>query len=187
MAFRIQLRRDTSALWEINNPLLLQGEAGYETDTRYLKVGDGITYWNSLSYFVGMTGPTGLIGPTGPAGSTGSAGQTGPTGPIGYNVYTALLTQSSTSAPVATILQNTIGNIVWSYGSTGNYVATLAGAFPSGKVITFLNNTRTNSICTIERSTDNTLLLQSVITDSLPFLFTDALLTDASLEIRVYP
>lgn len=48
-----------------------------------------------------------------------------------YKVYTALLTQSSTSAPVATILENTLGNVVWGYTSAGVYTATLVGAFPA--------------------------------------------------------
>jgi hypothetical protein len=50
-----------------------------------------------------------------------------------YKVYTALLTQSGTTAPVATVLENTIGNIVWSYSTPGSYLATLTGAFTNGK------------------------------------------------------
>ena len=47
-----------------------------------------------------------------------------------YKVYTALLTQSGTSAPVATVLENTIGDIVWSYGGkTGAYLASIEGGF----------------------------------------------------------
>lgn len=38
-----------------------------------------------------------------------------------YLVYTALLTQSGTSAPVATVLQNTLGTVTYSYNSLGNY------------------------------------------------------------------
>jgi hypothetical protein len=93
MAFRIQMRRDTSANWEINNPVLLLAEMGYETDTNQAKFGNGIDPWNDLAYFapVGDTGPTGPVGPpgTGPAGpagapgATGSAGAAGPTGSAG--------------------------------------------------------------------------------------------------------
>jgi hypothetical protein len=54
-------------------------------------------------------------------------------GPSAYKVYTALLTQSGTNPPVATILENTIGNIVWSYSGVGQYSATLTGAFPVDK------------------------------------------------------
>jgi hypothetical protein len=187
MAFRVQVRRDTGQRWSLNNPILLNGEMGFNIDTSQFKIGDGTTPWNSLSYWSGGIGPVGPTGPIGLIGPTGPAGQTGPTGPVGYQVYIALLNQVGIIAPVATVLQNTIGNIVWSYSSAGNYVATLAGAFPSDKVVMFLNNTRVNSICSIQRSNDNALLLQIVITDSLPFLFADSLLNNASLEIRVYP
>jgi hypothetical protein len=50
MATQIQLRRDTAANWTSTNPTMAQGEAGYETDTGKLKVGDGTTAWNSLVY-----------------------------------------------------------------------------------------------------------------------------------------
>ena len=63
MAFRIQIRRDTSTNWAVNNPVLLEGEFGYETDTTYMKIGDGTTPWNSLSYWsLGATGGTGATG-----------------------------------------------------------------------------------------------------------------------------
>ena len=49
-------------------------------------------------------------------------------------VYRALLTQTGTDAPVATVLENTLGgDVVWTRGLTGIYFGTLAGAFPSGK------------------------------------------------------
>jgi hypothetical protein len=44
------LRNDTAANWTTENPVLLQGEVGVETDTRRMKVGDGTTAWNSLLY-----------------------------------------------------------------------------------------------------------------------------------------
>lgn len=50
MATRIQIRRDTSANWEANNPVLALGEPGLETDTFIIKYGDGSTAWNSLPY-----------------------------------------------------------------------------------------------------------------------------------------
>jgi hypothetical protein len=87
MAFRIQMRRDTSANWEINNPVLLLAEMGYETDTNQAKFGNGIDPWNDLAYFApgGNAGPTGPEGPagTGPAGPAGSAGPTGAAGSAG--------------------------------------------------------------------------------------------------------
>lgn len=50
MPVQIQLRRDTSANWESENPTLALGEPGLETDTGRLKYGDGSTAWNSLAY-----------------------------------------------------------------------------------------------------------------------------------------
>lgn len=54
----------------------------------------------------------------------------------GYLVYTALLTQSGTDAPVATVLQNTLGGtVVWTRNGVGDYTGTLTGAFLAGKTI----------------------------------------------------
>ena len=47
---RIQLKKDTSEAWRINNPVLLDGEACYESDTNLMKVGDGIHRWLELDY-----------------------------------------------------------------------------------------------------------------------------------------
>lgn len=46
----VLLRHDTAANWAAKNPVLREGEVGIETDTRYLKIGDGSTAWNSLKY-----------------------------------------------------------------------------------------------------------------------------------------
>ena len=51
MATKIQVRRDTAANWTSVNPTLSDGELGYETNTGYMKIGDGSTAWSSLSYF----------------------------------------------------------------------------------------------------------------------------------------
>ena len=48
-AFQKQ-RRDTASNWTSNNPTLLAGEFGYETDTKKIKIGDGSTAWQSLDY-----------------------------------------------------------------------------------------------------------------------------------------
>lgn len=48
---RIQVRRGNASSWVSVNPILSQGEFGYEVDTGKLKVGDGQNAWNSLAYF----------------------------------------------------------------------------------------------------------------------------------------
>ena len=50
MSVKIQFRRDTAANWTSSNPILGQGEFGYETDTMKYKLGTGSTAWNSLAY-----------------------------------------------------------------------------------------------------------------------------------------
>lgn len=56
-----------------------------------------------------------------------------------YKVYTALLTQSGTDAPTATVLENNLGGtVVWARSDIGEYTATLTGAFTVDK--TFLPN-----------------------------------------------
>ena len=47
---QILLRADTAANWSSVNPILAAGEIGTEVDTSLLKVGDGVTAWNALSY-----------------------------------------------------------------------------------------------------------------------------------------
>ena len=54
MADLLKIRKDTAANWQQNNPVLQAGEPGYETDTNFLKIGDGITAWNELKYFQTM-------------------------------------------------------------------------------------------------------------------------------------
>lgn len=60
MPIQIQYRRGTFLEWEAADPLLAEGEVGYETDTAQFKIGDGINSWNDLEYASGQTGPSGL-------------------------------------------------------------------------------------------------------------------------------
>lgn len=46
----IQPRRGTAAQWADANPVLAEGELGYETDTRKAKRGVSGVHWNDLSY-----------------------------------------------------------------------------------------------------------------------------------------
>ncbi len=46
---RFKLRRGTSAQWAVN-PVLAAGEPGWETDTKKMRVGDGVTPFLSLPY-----------------------------------------------------------------------------------------------------------------------------------------
>lgn len=50
MANQIQIRRDTSANWASINPVLTNGEIGYDTTLKRFKIGDGSTAWTSLLF-----------------------------------------------------------------------------------------------------------------------------------------
>ncbi|MCX7731620.1 MAG: hypothetical protein N2248_00420 [candidate division WOR-3 bacterium] len=50
----IQPIHHTAAEWETLNPVLKLNEIGIETDTRKIKIGDGKTAWNNLTYSGGV-------------------------------------------------------------------------------------------------------------------------------------
>ena len=47
---RIQIRRDIALNWTTKNPVLLYGEVGFDMTANNIKIGDGVTPWNSLEY-----------------------------------------------------------------------------------------------------------------------------------------
>ena len=103
-----------------------------------------------------------------------------------YKVYSALLTQAGTDAPVATVLENTLGgNIVWTRDDIGSYIGTLVGAFTENK--TWCSATKAAIVTgasNIDISRDNSdsiLILNYLPTDTSY----DNL--NVSIEIRVYP
>ncbi|KAF2331413.1 hypothetical protein [Flavobacterium nitrogenifigens] len=85
----------------------------------------------------GLTGTTGTF--TGVLSATTIYGRIN-----GVKKYVALVAQSGTTAPTVTVLENSVGNIVWSRTATGYYTGTLSSAFPTGKC-TFLATTNTPS------------------------------------------
>lgn len=46
----IQFKRGTSLRWAELNPVLAEGEPGYDTTNKKLKIGDGETAWRDLPY-----------------------------------------------------------------------------------------------------------------------------------------
>jgi hypothetical protein len=51
----MQQRRGTSNQWASANPILNEGEIGWESDTNQFKIGDGTNHWGNLSYFIDET------------------------------------------------------------------------------------------------------------------------------------
>lgn len=46
----IQVRRGSQSDWIAQNPILSEGEFGFETDTNRLKIGNGYSNWKNLEY-----------------------------------------------------------------------------------------------------------------------------------------
>jgi hypothetical protein len=52
MATRIQMRRGSTSDWNTADPILNEGEIGYNTTLGQIKVGDGSSSWSELEYLV---------------------------------------------------------------------------------------------------------------------------------------
>ena len=72
---RVQHKRMTAAEWRSSSLILLEGEIGVESDTGYLKVGDGRSVFTSLKYLTGPKGDRGEKGQQGEQGAPGRDGQ----------------------------------------------------------------------------------------------------------------
>jgi len=100
-----------------------------------------------------------------------------------YKVYTALLTQTGTSAPTAIVLDNTLGGtIVWTRNVQGTYTGTLNGAFTTNKTALFHTVTNSNSI-SMNSNNSNSVVI-SVNNFSAGAI--DGGLANTTIEIRVY-
>lgn len=77
MAARLQVRRGKASRWKELNPVLAWGEIAHEIDTNFLKIGDGVSDWNSLPYFEGKQGLQGIQGEKGEKGDQGDIGPRG--------------------------------------------------------------------------------------------------------------
>lgn len=175
MSFPVTTRcPQTAADWTAANPTLDQFEVGIEINPatgayERAKLGDGRTAWADLAYWNPSGGP---------------------------KVYRALLTQTGTDAPVATVLENTLGGaIVWTYETNGGYAGACVGAFTAGKTcispVTVANSMEYNAltVCSLNRTgADNlTLLSASLNAQEGTLTLADDLLVNACVEILVYP
>lgn len=102
-----------------------------------------------------------------------------------YRVYTAILSQTGTSNPTVVVLENELGDIVWTRNNTGVYYGTLANAFISNQTVLFINNTSAagRSLIAYRASANQVNVEQLLVDGSTP---ADTL-SNVSIEIRVYP
>jgi len=105
--------------------------------------------------------------------------------------YIAILNQTD-SAPVATILENNIGQIVWSRASSGVYLGTLVGAFPASQTIAFCGDGQGGeeaTLTTVElpaNSEDYVVVKTKDWSSENGLIESDGLLVRTVVEIRVY-
>ena len=131
---------------------------------------------NSIDIFAGKTGVWSLV--------TASAAAGG----VAVKAYRALVSQATTAAPSATVLENSLGGtVVWARSSTGTYTATLTGAFTSDK--TFLLTTgEAGTIAALK----NVLVTRTsadviTVTTGSGGTLEDSVLSSTPIEILVYP
>lgn len=71
---RVQFKRMTRQQWQTSSYIAAEGELVTETDTGFVKIGDGRNRYPQLRY---LTGPQGERGPQGATGERGPAGRDG--------------------------------------------------------------------------------------------------------------
>lgn len=111
-----------------------------------------------------------------------------------YTVYQAIVSQTSTSAPTASVKVNTLGvTLNWGRTSSGIYTITAASGTPftANKTVIILSNPAISLVSYTLVVTSTTVitmttLLSSVIATVLSVTATDALLNNVLVEIRVY-
>jgi hypothetical protein len=101
---------------------------------------------------------------------------------VPYKIYNAVLTQSDTFAPVATVLQNTLGGtVVWTRDSEGSYRGTLTNAFTPNKTLVQATNSTIKINKVNNQDPDYIELLMYDYNEGLQDGFTKLF-----LEIKVY-
>ncbi len=106
-----------------------------------------------------------------------------------YKVYTALLTQTGTNAPVATVLENTLGNILWGYTQAGIYTGTLIEAFIIGKTYLQVQQTLWGSErqqTSIDYNDIDSVIINTYDNGQNDSTAINNALRNTSIEIRVY-
>lgn len=110
-----------------------------------------------------------------------------------YKVYIATLTQTGTSAPTATVLENTLGGtLVWTRTGQGQYLATLSGVFTANKTVIFCgpdNDDIGPFPATAFRTDVNSITLKTLQINfpAEAYIPIDDFMSEFSIEIRVYP
>lgn len=131
MAIQILWRRDTSSNWTSSNPVLAQGEPGFETNTGKYKIGDGSTSWNSLSYptISGASQALAALFTDQPSGNDPSPPAAGKMTLYAKSIAGRMMTKQIGPSGVATSLQPFIARNKVGYWAPSGNATTLPGIF----------------------------------------------------------
>lgn len=139
---RIKLRRGTAAEWAAANPILEDGEQGFDKTSLKTKIGDGITYWNDLDFC-----------------------------PPSYHSHQAgldddpLVTDGTGGNLGKVMVGDVAGNVVWFYTNTEMDELALHTIAQSGYMT--LTDDQANYICA-DRDTNSWTIMSSI--DSIDYL-----------------
>lgn len=107
--------------------------------------------------------------------------------------YIAVLTQTGQNAPLATVLENSLGApLVWTRAQTGQYLGTLIGAFPPSKTTALCGDAQGGEAATLTslelpaNSSDYVLLKTYDVTAESGIVPADGLIFRTTVSIRVY-
>jgi hypothetical protein len=102
-----------------------------------------------------------------------------------YRVYSAIVSQTGTGNPTVSVLQNTIGEIVWTRTSRGVFTGALSGAFSANKTLVFVTNGMADTNIISGKQADINSVVVSQVNATTGAAADE--LGAVSLEIRVYP
>jgi hypothetical protein len=125
-----------------------------------------------------------------PIGPPGPTGPQGPAGELPYKVYTALVTQEGVDAvPTAIELENTIGDISYTYNAVGRYSIISDSLFTVNKTTIFISplaNGLVDGFAVINDVGLSNITFFTYSANVFPVVTSDQMLTNTSIEIRVY-
>ena len=102
---------------------------------------------------------------------------------VPYKRYIATISQVGTADPTVTVLENTIGDIVWTRAAVGDYLGTLTGGFPDqDKTYLIIGQSQTDRFSINYIDPDNV----DIITLDSAGVNQDTLLGYTTIEIRTY-
>lgn len=106
--------------------------------------------------------------------------------------YIAILNSDGQNAPVATVLENSLGEIVWTRAQEGQYLGTLTGGFPFAKTTALAGRGQGGEVDTVvslelaANSENYVRLITKDVGEDEAQRFSDGLLIRTTVEIKVY-